>query len=342
MIKHKTMSVKEQYWRYSLIAIIIVLGIVLFQQITPFLGGLLGALTIYILVRKQMIRLTTKRKMKRSTAALLITTEAVFFFLIPISLVVWMLVDKLQNLNLDPQSIIAPIEEIAGIIKSKTGYDVLGSDTTSFIVSALPRIGQAVMGGISSFVINLFVLVFVLYFMLIGGIKMETYVNAILPFNATNTEHVIHEINMIVRSNAIGIPLLAVIQGGVAMIGYFIFGAPNALLLGFLTCFATVIPMVGTGLIWFPVAVYMALTGDWPNAIGLAAYGGIIVSQLDNLIRFILQKKMADTHPLITIFGVVIGLSLFGFMGVIFGPLLLSLFFLFVDMFKREYLDTRK
>ncbi len=336
------MSVKEQYWRYSLIAIIIVLGIVLFQQITPFLGGLLGALTIYILVRKQMILLTTKRKMKRSTAALLITTEAVFFFLIPISLVVWMLVDKLQNLNLDPQSIIAPIEEIAGIIKSKTGHDVLGSDTTSFIVSALPRIGQAVMGGISSFVINLFVLVFVLYFMLIGGIKMEAYVNAILPFNATNTEHVIHEINMIVRSNAIGIPLLAVIQGGVAMIGYFIFGAPNALLLGFLTCFATVIPMVGTGLIWFPVAVYMALTGDWPNAIGLAAYGGIIVSQLDNLIRFILQKKMADTHPLITIFGVVIGLSLFGFMGVIFGPLLLSLFFLFVDMFKREYLDTRK
>lgn len=336
------MNVKEQYWRYSLIAIIIVLGIVLFQQITPFLGGLLGALTIYILVRKQMIRLTTKRKMKRSTAALLITTEAVFFFLIPISLVVWMLVDKLQNLNLDPQSIIAPIEEIAGIIKSKTGYDVLGSDTTSFIVSALPRIGQAVMGGISSFVINLFVLVFVLYFMLIGGIKMEAYVNAILPFNATNTEHVIHEINMIVRSNAIGIPLLAVIQGGVAMIGYFIFGAPNALLLGFLTCFATVIPMVGTGLIWFPVAVYMALTGDWPNAIGLAAYGGIIVSQLDNLIRFILQKKMTDTHPLITIFGVVIGLSLFGFMGVIFGPLLLSLFFLFVDMFKREYLDTRK
>ena len=336
------MSVKEQYWRYSLIAIIIVLGIVLFQQITPFLGGLLGALTIYILVRKQMIRLTTKRKMKRSTAALLITPEAVFFFLIPISLVVWMLVDKLQNLNLDPQSIIAPIEEIAGIIKSKTGYDVLGSDTTSFIVSALPRIGQAVMGGISSFVVNLFVLVFVLYFMLIGGIKMEAYVNAILPFNATNTEHVIHEINMIVRSNAIGIPLLAVIQGGVAMIGYFIFGAPNALLLGFLTCFATVIPMVGTGLIWFPVAVYMALTGDWPNAIGLAAYGGIIVSQLDNLIRFILQKKMADTHPLITIFGVVIGLSLFGFMGVIFGPLLLSLFFLFVDMFKREYLDTRK
>ena len=138
--------------------------------------------------------------------------------------------------------------------------------------------------------------------------------NDILPFNEANTQEVIHEINMIVRSNAIGIPLLAIIQGGVAMIGYLIFGAPNVLVLGFLTCFATIIPMVGTALIWFPVAAYLAVTGDWFNAIGLAAYGGIVISQSDNLIRFILQKKMADTHPLITIFGVVIGLPLFGFM----------------------------
>ena len=289
---------KEKYWKYSLIIIIIGLGIILFRQITPFLGGLLGALTIYILVRKQMIYLGAR--MKRSFAALLITGEA------------------------------------------KTGYDVLGSDTLSFIVSLLPKIGQAVMGGISSFAVNLFVLVFVLYFMLIGGTKMEAYIDDILPFNEKNTREVTHEINMIVRSNAIGIPLLAVIQGGVALIGYFIFGAPNAWLIGVLTCFATIIPMVGTALVWFPVAAYLALTGEWANAIGLAAYGGIVVSQCDNLIRFILQKKMADTHPLITIFGVVIGLSLFGFMGVIFGPLVLSLFLLFVDMFKKEYLDNKK
>ena len=73
--------------------------------------------------------------------------------------------------------------------------------------------------------------------------------------------------------------------------------------------------MVGTALVWFPVAAYLAISGDWFHAIGLAAYGAIVVSQSDNLIRFILQKKMADTHPLITIFGVVIGLPLFGFMG---------------------------
>ena len=77
-------------------------------------------------------------------------------------------------------------------------------------------------------------------------------------------------------------------------------------------------------------------------ALVLVAYGGIVVSQSDNLIRFILQKKMADIHPLITIFGVVAGLPIFGFMGVIFGPLLVSLFLLFLEMFRKEYLlDTK-
>ena len=332
------MSTKEQYWKYSLITIIIGLGIILARQITPFLGGLLGALTIYILVRRQMIYLSEKRKIKRSIAATVITAEAILCFLVPLALVVWLAVVNLQNINLDPQAVIAPFEEAASIIKARTGYNVLSGNSLSFFISSLPRIGQTLMGGISSFIVNMFVLVFVLYFMLIGGKKMEQYVNELLPFNETNTQNVVHEINMIVRANAIGIPLLAIIQGAIATLGYYLFDAPSALLFGFLTCFATVIPIVGTTLVWFPLAAYMAISGDWPHAIGLLLYCGLIVTNIDNLIRFILQKKMADTHPLITIFGVVIGLSLFGFMGVIFGPLLISIFILCVNIFKEQYL----
>ena len=216
------MSLKEQYWKYSLIVIILFMGVIIFRQITPFLGGLLGALTIYILVRTQMNHLTEKRKMKRSVGALLITAETILVFLVPLGLTIWLVVNKLQDINLAPQTLIEPIQQVAEFIKEKTGYDVLGKDTLSFIVSILPRIGQIIMESVSSLAINLFVMVFVLYFMLIGGKKMEEYVNAILPFNETNTQEVIHEINMIVRSNAIGIPLLAIIQGGVAMIGYLI------------------------------------------------------------------------------------------------------------------------
>ena len=335
------MNSKERYWKYSLVVIIIVMGVIIFRQLLPFLGGLLGAMTIYILVRKQMFYLTDKRHFRRSLSALLITTEIIFLFLIPVTVIVWLLVDKVRDVNLDPQSFIEPIQHTAAIIQERTGFDILGKDTLTFIISTLSSLGQSVAKGISSLAVNLVVMIFVLYFMLIGGKKMERYLSEMLPFNETNTRDVVKEINLIIQSNAIGIPLLALIQGGVAMLGYFFFDAPNIWLLGLLTCFATVIPMVGTALVWGPVAAYFAIQGEWFNAIGLLAYGGLIVAQLDNLIRFILQKKMADIHPLITIFGVVVGLPVFGFMGVIFGPLLLSLFCLLVDIFKREYLENR-
>lgn len=335
------MSLKEQYWKYSLITLILLLGVVILLKLTPFMGGILGALTIYILVRNQMRFLTFKKKMRRSVAAILILMETILCFLIPLGLVVWMVAAKVRDINLDPQSLIIPIENISALIREKTGYDVLKTDNLMNLVSVLPQIGQAIMKGISSLVINIFVLIFVLYFMLIGSRGMEKYVDEMLPFNPRNKQLVLKGMNMIVKSNAIGIPLLAIIQGSLATVGYYIFQAPSPLLFGLLTCFATVIPIVGTGLIWLPLALYMGISGDWVHAAGLIIYSFVAVTQVDNLIRLALQKKMADTHPLITIFGVVIGLSLFGFMGIIFGPLLLAMFLLFVDIFKKEYLEQK-
>ena len=332
------MSVKEQYRKYSLITIILGLGLLLFLKMTPFMGGILGACTIYIMVRDQMLYLTQKKKIRKSVTAIILLIEAILCFLVPLSLAVWLLISKLRTVNVDTATFVDTITNLADWIRRKTEYDLLSKENISSIASILPGIGQFLMGGISSFAVNLFVLVFVLYFMLIGGTKMEQYIYELLPFSDSNKKHVMNEINMIVRANAIGIPLLAIIQGAIATLGYYLFDAPSALLFGFLTCFATVIPIVGTTLVWFPLAAYMAISGDWPHAIGLLLYCGLIVTNIDNLIRFILQKKMADTHPLITIFGVVIGLSLFGFMGVIFGPLLISIFILCVNIFKEQYL----
>lgn len=332
------MSVKEQYRKYSLITIILGLGLLLFLKMTPFMGGILGACTIYIMVRDQMLYLTQKKKIRKSVTAIILLIEAILCFLVPLSLAVWLLISKLQTVNVDTATFVDTITNLADWIRRKTEYDLLSKENISSIASILPGIGQFLMGGISSFAVNLFVLVFVLYFMLIGGTKMEQYIYELLPFSDSNKKHVMNEINMIVRANAIGIPLLAIIQGAIATLGYYLFDAPSALLFGFLTCFATVILIVGTTLVWFPLAAYMAISGDWPHAIGLLLYCGLIVTNIDNLIRFILQKKMADTHPLITIFGVVIGLSLFGFMGVIFGPLLISIFILCVNIFKEQYL----
>lgn len=334
------MSLNEQYWRYSLVVIILLLGGIIFYEALPFFSGILGAMTIYILLRGQMLYLTEKRGMKRSWMAIVLLFETILCFLIPLSLVVWVFVGKMQEINLDPHALVGPVQHVADVIQEQVGYDVMSKDNVDTILSILPKIGQVLMGSISSFAINVVVLLFVLYFMLIGGTKMESYVYDVLPFSKKNKANILREFNMIVKSNAIGIPLLAIIQGIVAMVGYFIFGAPSPVLWGFVSCFATIIPIVGTALVWLPLGLYMGITGHWGAALGLAIYAIVVITNVDNLIRFVLQKKMADTHPLITIFGVVVGLSLFGFMGVIFGPLLLSIFIFCVNIFKEEYLES--
>ena len=297
-------SVKEQYWRYSLFVIILVLGVVIFAELTPYIGGLLGAMTIYVLLRRQMRYLTVRRRWRRSLAASVLLVEAIVCFLIPLSGIVWMFVDKVQDFTLDPQSLISSIRHVSEQIRLRIGYDLLQDSNISSMVAVITRFGQAFLQGIFSFGVNIVMLLFVLYFMLIGGTRMENYCRAMLPFNATVARNVTNEIYMIVRSNAIGIP-----------------------------------PVVGTALVWVPLAAYLAVEGSWGAAVGLMAYGVLVVTQSDNVIRFILQKRMADTHPLVTILGVLIGLPLFGFMGVIFGPLLLAMFVFFVHIFKRKYLD---
>ena len=206
-------NVKEHYWRYSLITIILGLGVILFFKITPFLGGILGAFTIYILLRGQMFHLTEKLNMRPAFAALLLLGETILCFLIPITLAIWLVINKTQNINLDPTVLLNTGQHIADLVQEKTGFDVLDRGNLLKVASILPQIGQFLVGSISSFAVNVVVLIFILYFMLIGGRKMENYLYTLFPFSDRNKDEVLNEINMIVKSNAIGIPLLAVIQG---------------------------------------------------------------------------------------------------------------------------------
>lgn len=332
-------SIRERYWRYSLVALILGMGVTVFIELIPFLGGLLGAATIYVLLRGQMIRLTEHRRWRRGPAAWLLLGEAVLCFLIPISGIVWLVVGKVQDVTLDPQSLIASVRRVAGVIRIHTGYDLWQESNLRELLGYLPKVGQQLVAAIGSFAVNVVVLLFVLYFLLVGGCRMEAYVREMLPFNRREGGDVLREIHRIVRSNAIVIPLLAVGQGFVAWVGYVIFGVHGTLLWGVLTSFATVIPIVGTALVWVPLALYTGLAGHWGQAVGLLFYGVLVVTQVDNILRMVLQKKLDNTHPLVTIFGVIIGLSLFGFIGLIFGPLLLAMLVFCVDLFKRKYLD---
>ena len=328
---------RELIWECALLILILGLGIILFHHAKIFFSGVLGALTLYILLRKPAFRLTEKTG-KPVLSASLITVAVVLFIIVPLSLLVWFIIAKLQQVNWNTDDIIAPAMQVIEIVREKFKIDLISEKSISFMAGKLTAFGQSIIGGIGDFFINILAAVIVLFFLLTGGKKMENYLSSLIPMKKINKQETIDKINVMVKSNAIGIPLIALIQGIIAWIGYMFFGVPNAFLSAFLTGLCSIVPIVGTMVVWVPLSIYFAVLGMWGKAIGLLLFGAIFISQSDNLFRFILQKKLADTHPLITIFGVVVGLQLFGFIGIIFGPLLVSLFLLFLDMFRKEYL----
>ncbi len=336
---------KVSFWtpRTSLITLILVLLLIIGKHALPYMSGVLGALTIYVLLRGQMKWLVERKHWGRSWAASLLTVEAIFFFLIPILGIVLMLIDLFSTF--DPESLnvlTTQAQEMVQQVEDRFGIELWSEENLQKLTSVSTSLVKGLLQGMSSFFLNAFVILFLLYFMLRGYDHFESAVEELLPFTGKNKRTVSSETISIVKSNAIGIPVLALVQGVFAYIGYLIFGVENALLFAVLTTFTTIIPVLGTMIVWVPMAIIMGINGDWLNAILLGAYGFIVIGGVDNVARLLLQKQMANIHPLITIFGVFIGLSLFGFWGVIFGPLILSLIVLFINLYRHDYVPGSK
>ena len=336
---------KVSFWtpRTSLITLILVLLLIIGKHALPYMSGVLGALTIYVLLRGQMKWLVERKHWGRSWAASLLTVEAIFFFLIPILGIVLMLIDLFSTF--DPESLnvlTTQAQEVIQQVEDRFGIELWSEENLQKLTSVSTSLVKGLLQGMSSFFLNAFVILFLLYFMLRGYDHFESAVEELLPFTGKNKRTVSSETISIVKSNAIGIPVLALVQGVFAYIGYLIFGVENALLFAVLTTFTTIIPVLGTMIVWVPMAIIMGINGDWLNAILLGAYGFIVIGGVDNVARLLLQKQMANIHPLITIFGVFIGLSLFGFWGVIFGPLILSLIVLFINLYRHDYVPGSK
>src|SRR5690606_29280807 len=194
-----------------------------------------------------------------------------------------------------------------------------------------------VLNSVVEIAINLITTFFVLYFMQVYAKKMEYYIYRAIPFSAKSKNEIWHEVNLMVRSNALGIPILGVCQGLVAMLGYWMFGVDNFILWGILTGVSSIIPVLGTMTIYVPLGIMVLATGQTVNGISLLVYSFVLVGGIDNILRFTILKTLGNVPPLITVFGVLLGLNLFGMLGLIFGPLILSSVQVLIKVYGNEF-----
>lgn len=320
-----------------LLLLIAIIGLTLIWQLQYFISGALGAITFYIVTRNLFFRLVQKYKWKKWLAASAIIAALVLAFLLPVWLIVELLIPKFNYAFSHTDTIVRSAKQLLEALKQYAPQIRVTNEQVQQAVQkvafAIPSFLNATLGMMVNFMMSLFLL----FFMFMGGLTMERHVARFLPMKKESMNNLWEETQNLVISNAIGIPLLMVCQALIAILGYFIFGVQQPIVWGVLTGVASVIPMVGTMVVWIPICVLMFVSGDVGMGIGLTLYCALIVSNIDNVLRFTLMKKIGNVHPLITVFGVIVGLQLFGILGLIFGPLLIAYFFILTKIYRLEF-----
>lgn len=325
--------------KYIFLIILILFGIFLFASLLQFFTGFLGAVMFYVLAKPAMCKLL-KKGWSKSLAAVLVILVSFFIILLPVSILVGMLYNKISAFLSHPDLIVNTLNDIDQHLKTQYNIKLLSEKN----INAIETMGTAAIQSILNASLGAFgtitMMYFFLYFMLINVNKMEAAIVFYLPFKRSKIEIFGHELVAQTFSNAVGVPLIAVCQGLCGYVSFLIAGLPEAGFWGIITGFASIIPIVGTGLIWVPAGLYLLITGSVWQGFFVIIWGAAILGSLDNVIRFMLAKRMADIHPVVTVLGVIIGLNYFNIPGLIFGPLLISYFLIMLKIYYAEYQTT--
>ena len=318
------------------------LGILLFIELYTFLPAALGAATLYILLRKSMFYLSEKRKWRPGAAALLLMFVSLILILLPIWMLVDMLYDKVTYAVSHANEWMVAIKETIADFELRYKVELLSDENIARIGNTISTFVPQILGATFNGLTAIFFMYFILYFMFVSGREMEKVLYDYIPLQDRNVERLEKEIHTMVVSNAIGIPVVAVAQGVVGLFGYWLIGVDEPLFWFGVTCIAGMIPVIGAALAYIPLTVMFLADGAIGQGIAMAIYGFGIIGTVDNVLRFSLLRKIGDVHPLTTVFGVIIGLNLFGFIGLIFGPLLISLFNLLLRIYSSEFLSRQR
>ena len=133
--------------------------------------------------------------------------------------------------------------------------------------------------------------------------------------------------------------MIAFVQGLLLSIGFIIFSIPDPLFWGLVCFFVSFLPVVGSPLVFVPAGIIELASGNTFGGVGILIWGVVLITNIDNLMRLWINKKMGNIHPIITITGVIIGIPIFGILGIVYGPLLLAIFVLLVRMYEAAFVE---
>ena len=319
-----------------ILIMIVLLGLFLAYSLRIIFSAILGAIILYTLFRNLYIKLVVEKKWRNIFAFIFIAISTFTIIILPFFTLSWMVIDKLSYFNSNPkyiQDLIRHLSSISGIdLNHSSILETVIKNIETWALGSFPTLVNALL----SVFLLITIMYFLLYFMFKEYINFEAAIIHYLPFNKENSLTLGTELSKITFSNVLGQGIIAIAQGTLIGIGFYIFNITDPIFWGVVGVLLSFIPIVGSGLVFIPAALIAISYQNYTAGFGILLWGALIVANIDNVIRLIINRKYANTHPIVSIVGVIIGIPVFGVLGLVLGPLLISYFILLIKIYESE------
>ncbi len=317
--------------------LIAILGVAIVIALSPFAVGLLGAAVLYVLCEPVFRRLS--RRMPQGLAAALTLVFAILVIAVPVMWIVVLVADQAPQMIRGVQSsnVFARLNELPKIGNIDLGAELAKASGTFF--QWLSQQAFDIVGGAARATLNMVISFFALYYMLVSAENSWKTFRDFLPFREDSAEELKMRFYSLTHATVLGTGLTALAQGTIVGIGFKLVGLPNATFWGVMTGFTSILPVLGSAIVWLPATAVLLIQSRYGAAVVMALIGAGITSNIDNVIRPVVYRRVSNIHPLVTLIGAFAGVKYFGLLGVLLGPLAIQYFFEFVRLYKREYID---
>lgn len=332
-------------------SVLIVLGFALVIT-RPFLSPVAAAIILAVVfypVHKRALRWT---RGKRDLASLLSTLALLFLFCVPVMIVLTLAANEAISAA---QYLTRKSAEEGGL----TGFltmmaerpllflgrwiDVSKYDIKDAVTSHVQQAGVWMLGsgasllsGFARTLVNALITLVIIYFLFRDGSRWVRSAADATPLTPSQAQRLLSNISDTIVANVYGILSVGAVQGILTGIAVAIAGLPSSLLLGLCAAFASVVPVVGAGLIWLPAGLYLIFKGAIWKGIFVLLWGAVVISMADNIVRPWVISGKVELHPLVLLFFILGGVEAFGFLGLFLGPVIASVLAVLFEMYREE------
>jgi predicted PurR-regulated permease PerM len=316
------------------LVIIVALGCLIAYSLLGIFSAILSTLVLYTIMRPAYVYLVDVKGMNRRFAAILLLFTSMVLIVLPFYGLSSLVINKITELQSDQiyyKNLFFKLKHLMPV----------GNNVQSLIEEGLHRAGSwatelfpSIISGAFDIVFGLLLMYFLLYFMLVENDRFEEGMLKYAPLREQNALLFAEEMKNTTFANVVGQGLICVVQGSLVSLSFFLLGYSDPFFWGVITTFVSFIPILGPPIIFVPAAILQIVDGHSFAGWAMLTFGFVVIINIDNVLRFMIAKRVGNIHPIITVIGVVIGIPLFGILGLVFGPLLLSYFILLIKIYE--------